>query len=52
MRQAEQGVNQISDVVQNNSAAAEESSATSEELSAQATTLDDLVGQFTFMEDE
>jgi len=52
MRQAEQGVNQISDVVQNNSAAAEESSATSEELSAQATTLDDLVGQFTFMEGE
>ncbi len=47
MRQAEEGVNQISEVVQNNSAAAEETSATSQELSAQATTLDDLVGQFT-----
>ncbi len=39
MRQAEQGVSQISDVVQNNSAA------------AQATTLDDLVGQFTFLDE-
>lgn len=52
MRQAEQGVSQISDVVQNNSAAAEESSATSEELSAQASTLDELVSQFTFLEEE
>lgn len=51
MRQAEQGVSQISDVVQNNSAAAQESSATSEQLSAQATTLDELVGQFTFLEE-
>ncbi len=51
MRQAEQGVSQISDVVQNNSAAAQETSATSEELSAQATTLDDLVGQFTFLDE-
>ncbi len=46
MRQAEQGVNQISEVIQSNSAAAQESSATSQELSAQATTLDGLVGQF------
>lgn len=46
MRQAEQGVSQISEVIQNNSAAAQESSATSEQLSAQATTLDELVGQF------
>lgn len=46
--QAEQGVTQISEVVQNNSAAAQESSATSQELSAQATTLDELIGQFTY----
>jgi len=46
MRQAEQGVSQISEVVQNNSATAEQTSATSEELSAQAATLDELVGQF------
>lgn len=51
MRQAEEGVSQISDVVQNNSAAAQESSATSEQLSAQATTLDELIGQFTFAEE-
>lgn len=47
MRQAEQGISQISEVVQNNSATAEESSATSQQLSAQAATLDELVGQFT-----
>lgn len=47
MNQAEQGINQISEVVQSVSATAEESSATSEELSAQATSLDDLLGQFT-----
>lgn len=46
MRQAERGVTQISEVIQSNSAAAQESSATSEELSAQATTLDGLVGRF------
>ena len=46
MRQAEAGVAQISEVIQNNSAAAQESSATSQELSAQATTLDGLVGHF------
>ncbi len=50
MRQAEQGVSQISEVVQNNSATAEESSATSEELSAQAATLDELVGRFVLNE--
>lgn len=50
MRQAEQGISQISEVVQNNSAAAQESSATSEELSAQAATLDELVGQFVLNE--
>ena len=49
MRQAEQGVSQISEVVQNNSATAEETSATSEELAAQADTLDEIVGQFRLM---
>ncbi|NBH82836.1 methyl-accepting chemotaxis protein [bacterium C-53] len=46
IRQAEIGVNQISEVVQSNAATAEEASATSEQLSAQAITLDGLVGQF------
>lgn len=46
MREAEKGVNQISGVVQSNAATAQEASATSEELSAQATMLDELVGQF------
>lgn len=46
MRQAEMGVNQISEVVQSNAATAEEASATSEELYAQASMLDQLVGQF------
>ena len=46
MKQAELGVNQISEVVQSNSATAEESSATSEELSAQATTMDSLISKF------
>lgn len=46
MRKAEEGVNQISEVVQSNAATAEEASATSEELFAQANILDELVGQF------
>lgn len=46
MRQAETDINQISGVVQSNAATAEEASATSQELSAQATMLDELVGQF------
>ena len=46
MRQAEQGINQISEVVQSNAATAQEASATSEELSAQATILNGLIGQF------
>lgn len=46
MLQAERGVNQISGVVQSNAATAQEASATSEELSAQATMLDQLVNQF------
>ena len=46
MLKAEQGINQISGVVQSNAATAQEASATSEELSAQATMLDQLVKQF------
>ena len=46
MEQAEISVNQISEVVQSNSAAAEETSATGEELSAQADTLKGLIGKF------
>lgn len=46
MKQADAGINRISEVVQSNSATAEESSATSEELAAQASTLDELVSQF------
>lgn len=46
MRQLELGVEQISEVIQNNSAAAQETSATSEELSAQSDNLEGLVGQF------
>lgn len=46
MRQAETDINQISGVVESNAATAQEASATSQELSAQATMLDELVGQF------
>lgn len=46
MHQAELGVTQISEVVQNNSATAQQSSATSQQLSAQAVTLDELINQF------
>lgn len=46
----ETGVEQISEVVQNNSATAEETSATSEELSAQAATLNELLRQFKLKE--
>ncbi len=46
MKQLELGIEQISEVIQNNSAAAEESSATSEELSAQSDSLQSLVSQF------
>lgn len=47
MQELNNGIEQISNVIQSNSAAAQQSSATSEELSAQAITLNDLVGQFT-----
>ena len=46
MEQVDQGIVQVSEIVQSNSASAEESSATSEELSAQAITLNELIGQF------
>ena len=46
MKQAEEGVGQISEVVQSNSATAEQSSATSQQLSAQALCLDELIGKF------
>lgn len=47
MREAEKGIDQISEVVQSNSAASEECSATSEELSAQAEAMNELISQFT-----
>ena len=47
MAQADAGITRISEVVQSNSAAAEESSATSQELSAQAVSMHDLVSRFT-----
>lgn len=46
LREAEKGVEQISEVVQSNSAASEECSATSEELSAQAEAMNELTAQF------
>ncbi len=46
MKQLEMGVEQISEVIQSNSAAAEESSATSEELAAQSENLEELIGHF------
>ena len=46
VEQADAGIARISEVVQSNSAAAEESYATSEELSAQAMTMHELVAKF------
>lgn len=46
MEQADADINRISNVVQNNSAAAEESSATSQELSEQAMNMHELVASF------
>lgn len=46
LREAEKGVEQISEVVQSNSAASEECSATSEELSAQAGAMNEMIAQF------
>lgn len=50
MRQLEIGIEQISEVIQNNSAAAEQTSATSQELSAQSESLEHMVGQFSLKE--
>lgn len=49
--QVTQGMDQISSVVQTNSATAEQSAAASEELSSQASVLKELVGQFSFSEE-
>ncbi len=46
MKQLEMGVEQISEVIQSNSASAQQTSATSEELSAQSENLEVLVGKF------
>ena len=51
MVQVQMGVEQIAEVVQNNSASAEETSATSEELSAQSQNLKALVDHFILRED-
>lgn len=52
MQHVESGINAISEVIQSNAATAEESAATSEELSAQATVLDELIGSFVLPEKE
>lgn len=46
LREAEKGIEQISEVVQSNSAASEECLATSEELSAQAEAMNEMTAQF------
>lgn len=46
LREAEKGIEQISEVVQSNSAASEECSATSEELSSQAEAMNEMTAQF------
>ncbi len=50
VEQADSGIMRISEVVQSNSATAEETSATSEELSAQAINMDELVSKFRLRE--
>ncbi len=50
MKEAELGINQISDVIQTNAAVAQESSATSQQLSAQAASLDSLIAKFSLPE--
>lgn len=51
MGQVEIGINQISEIVQSNSAAAQQLSATSEEMLAQAETMTNLEKQFTLKEE-
>ena len=50
LKQVEAGINQITSVVQSNSASAQETSAMSEELSAQATKLDEAIDRFVLKE--
>ena len=50
LKQVEAGIEQITMVVQNNSASAQETSAVSEELSAQAINLEEMVQQFELRE--
>lgn len=52
IQQIECGLREVFSVVQNNSSSAEETSSTSEELSAQAISLNDLVGEFRLAESE
>lgn len=52
LRQIKEGMDQISGVVQSNSAAAEETSATSEELAAQSDNLKELISHFVLKETE
>ena len=47
VEQVSEGINQIAAVVQNNSATAEEGAAASEQLSAEAASMKELVGRFT-----
>ena len=47
-----QGLTQVSSVVQTNAATAEESSASSEEMAAQAEMLNQAVGRFSLSDDE
>ena len=50
MGQADAGVSRITDIIQANSATAQETSATSEELSAQATSMDEIVARIKLSE--
>ena len=50
MSQADRKISRIADIIQANSATAQETSATSEELSAQATSMDDIVARFRLSE--
>lgn len=51
MEQADVAIARIAEVVQANSATSQETSATSEELTAQATTLSEMVAQFKLRND-
>jgi len=52
LKQVEAGIDQISIVVQNNSAAAQETSAVSEELSTQSVGLEEMVSHFVLREED